>query len=446
MSFIIDKQTLDDLNIFGKRGKDSVYALFNRTITRGGSEQLEQMFRNPLSDATAIHNRISKIRFFREQATGFLFSADLFDAACLYLEQEDQRSQLSHDTNALQRRIKKIMGIDTDYQSLKKGILALIRIFQGLQKQLVTLRQSIAMHHPYAADLEEMQSLLAIPDWEILLVPKAVKPSFDDLIAFDKVLRFTHKDKVNRLLSYLYNMDVYIAIGRVVTETGFVFPELLNRDLHSIRLDNVYHPELRNPVPNSISISPEQNIIFLTGANMAGKSTFMKSFGIAVYLAHMGFPVPAEKMQFSVRDGMLTTINLPDNLDMGYSHFYVEVLRVKKVAGLLRQQKNMLIMFDEMFRGTNVKDAYEATVAITSGFAQKPNSMFVVSTHIMEAGETLQELHTNINYLFLPTRLEGKIPVYTRILEKGISADRHGMIIINNEGILDMLTNQQIKN
>lgn len=442
MSFIIDKQTLDDLNIFGKRGKDSVYALFNRTITRGGSEQLEQMFRNPLSDAAAIYARISKIRFFQDQAIHFIFSADLVECACLYLEQDDQRSQLSHDTNALQRRLKKIMGADTDFQLLKKGILALISIFQGLQKQLNAIQSLIPAQHPYTTEIEEMQKLLMVPDWKILFTPRALRPSFDDLTGFDKVLRFVHREKVQRLLSYLYNMDVYIAIGRVVGERGFVFPELLEKNLHSIHIDNMYHPELKHPVPNSISISPEQNIIFLTGANMAGKSTFMKSFGIAVYLAHMGFPVPAEKMQFSVRDGMLTTINLPDNLDMGYSHFYVEVLRVKKVAGLLRQQKNMLIMFDEMFRGTNVKDAYEATVAITSGFAQKPNSLFVVSTHIMEAGETLQQKHNNINYLFLPTRLEAQVPVYTRILEKGISADRHGMIIIKNEGILNMLSKQ----
>lgn len=440
MSFIIDKQTLDDLNIFGKRGKDSIYALFNRTVTRGGAEQLEQMFRTPSSDATEIHNRISKIRFFREQATGFLFNSDLVESACIYIDQEDQRSQLTHDTNALQRRMKRMMGSDTEFQSVKKGILALVSMFQELKKYLDVLGKAITPQHPYAAEIQVMQELLALPDWQPLFTKQALYPSFDQLIAFDKVLRFSSKDNVNRLLSYLYNMDVYIAIGKVVEERGFVFPEVLSKDTHSIYLEEVYHPELKNPVPNSISISPDSNIIFLTGANMAGKSTFMKSFGIAVYLAHMGFPVPAKKMQFSVRDGMLTTINLPDNLDMGYSHFYVEVLRVKKVAGLLRLQKNMLIMFDEMFRGTNVKDAYEATVAITSGFAQKRNCMFVVSTHIMEAGEALQQKHTNINYLFLPTRLENNVPVYTRILEKGISADRHGMIIINNEQILNMLT------
>jgi DNA mismatch repair protein MutS len=165
----------------------------------------------------------------------------------------------------------------------------------------------------------------------------------------------------------------------------------------------------------------------------------MKSLSVALYLAHMGFPVAAQKMEFSVLDGIYTTINLPDNLGMGASHFYAEVLRVKKMAQELSQGKNLFILFDELFRGTNVKDACEATIACTAGFAKKRNSIFVVSTHIIEAGEVLRERCDNINFVYLPTRMEGSRPVYTYTLEKGITADRHGMIIINNEGILEIL-------
>jgi DNA mismatch repair protein MutS len=240
----------------------------------------------------------------------------------------------------------------------------------------------------------------------------------------------------------VHSLDVFIAIAQVATTSQFVFPEVMEQEAHALHLKNCWHPELKKPVPNSIDMTPGSSIIFLTGANMAGKSTFMKSVGIALFLAHMGFPVPAESMRFSVRDGMLTTINLPDNLDMGYSHFYVEVLRVKKVATILARKKNMFIMFDELFRGTNVKDAHEGTVAIAGAFAQKPNCQFIVSTHIMEAGEVLRGQHNNISFQFLPTKMEGNTPVYTRRLESGISADRHGMIIIQNEGILDMLTKQ----
>ncbi len=175
------------------------------------------------------------------------------------------------------------------------------------------------------------------------------------------------------------------------------------------------------PYANDLQITPDSNIIFLTGANMAGKSTFMKSLGIALYLAHTGLPVAASEMEFSVRDGIFTTINLPDDLSLGYSHFYAEVLRVKKVASQLSMNRNLFIIFDELFRGTNVKDAYEATVALTAAFAKRHNCMFVVSTHIIEAGETLKQQCHNINFTYLPTRMEGNNPVYTYRLEKGIT-------------------------
>jgi DNA mismatch repair ATPase MutS len=184
----------------------------------------------------------------------------------------------------------------------------------------------------------------------------------------------------------------------------------------------------------------DHNVLFLTGANMAGKSTFLRSVSTAVYVAHIGFPVAAEEMEFSVLDGIYTTINLPDNLGIGASHFYAEVLRVKKVASELQANKSLFIIFDEMFRGTNVKDAHEATVEITIAFAAKKNSMFIISSHIVEAGERLQQI-PSIGFQYLPTRMNGTIPEYTYTLEKGITEDRHGMIIIRNEGILETLKN-----
>ncbi len=75
-------------------------------------------------------------------------------------------------------------------------------------------------------------------------------------------------------------------------------------------------------------------------------------------------------------DGIYTTINLPDNLGIGASHFYAEVLRVKKIATELGAGKSLFVLFDELFRGTNVKDAHEGTVAITHAFASKENQSF----------------------------------------------------------------------
>ncbi|MNL34894.1 DNA mismatch repair protein MutS [compost metagenome] len=154
----------------------------------------------------------------------------------------------------------------------------------------------------------------------------------------------------------------------------------------------------------------------------------------------MGFPIPAVSMEFSALDGLFTTINLPDDIGMGASHFYAEVLRAKKMA-IEVKNKRLFILFDELFRGTNVKDACEATIAFTTAFAAKRNSIFVISTHIIEAGEVLKETCSNVNFTYMPTIMNGNRPVYTYRLQQGITSDRHGMIIIKNEGILDILEN-----
>lgn len=201
----------------------------------------------------------------------------------------------------------------------------------------------------------------------------------------------------------------------------------------------MHHPCIQGAVSNDMAITKDKNIFFLTGANMAGKSTLMKSFGIAVYMAHMGFPVAAKRMQFTVQDGLYTSINVPDNINMGYSHFYAEVLRVKKVAIEISRSKKLVVIFDELFKGTNVKDAFDATLAVTRALANRKACSFLISTHIIEVGEELGKACNNVTFAYLPTVMEGSVPRYTYKLKPGITADKHGMIIIHNEKIIETI-------
>ncbi len=88
--------------------------------------------------------------------------------------------------------------------------------------------------------------------------------------------------------------------------------------------------------------------------------------------------------------------------------------------------------------GTNVKDAYDGTLAVTEAFAEYHDCLFIVSTHIIEVGEALKETK-NIQFRFMPTIMDGAKPRYTYKMEEGITEDRQGMMIIRNEGILEML-------
>ncbi len=437
MLFTTDQQTLDDLNLFGKHGSDSVYQIFNRTHTRGGAAILEEMFRYPLSDAEAINRRSGIIQYFASRGTAFPFESSDFDAIEPYMSSTDGRTKLSDQEDSMVRRLSNLVAMDADTQAIHKGIITLTALFKKIKAFLAALE--VQEGHPYQSDQDGILLLLEDPSFEdVLARPLKAKWPAAELAAYDQLFRFRHRDTVIRLLRYIYQLDVYLAVSTIALSRGFAFPKALPQDRHLLNLEGVYHPQVKNAVPNSIQINPDSSVVFLTGANMAGKSTFMKSLSIALYLAHMGFPVAASAMEFAVLDGIYTTINLPDDLGMGASHFYAEVLRAKKVATELKT-KNLFVVFDELFRGTNVKDACEATIAFTTAFAAKRNSLFVISTHIIEAGDVLKARCNNINFVYLPTLMEGTHPVYTYTLEQGITADRHGMIIINNEGILELL-------
>jgi DNA mismatch repair protein MutS len=440
MLFTTDKQTQEDLNIFGKQGTDSILSLFNRTSTLNGARILEEMFNYPLSDAETINARGEKINYLKIVKAVFPFSSELFDQAEQYLANTDERTKLPTEKPSLEKMLTSMVASNADYKQIVNGISALIEIIQQLNNLLNNTLLLAGSPLNRDIDTKKTHTLLSTEPISLLLKENSKnKLPYEKLSAFDLMLRFRHRETIQQILRYIYQLDVYITVAKIATERDFIFPKALPKGEHVIKIEGFYHPQLKHAVPNTLAITPDNNVVFLTGANMAGKSTFMKSLGIAMYLAHMGFPVAAKKLEFSVLDGIYTTINLPDNLGIGASHFYAEVLRIKKMAKELSTGKNIFVIFDELFRGTNVKDAYEATIAITSAFAGKRNSVFVISTHIIEAGEILKERCANISFKYLPTKMKGTSPIYTYTLETGITDDRHGMIIINNEGILKLL-------
>ena len=446
MAFITDKQTLDDLNIFGKSGRNSVFSLFNRTHSRGGALLLEELFRYPLSDAAMINQRSATIRYFMEEEPGFPFVSEWFDSVEHYLGNRDNRSRLTIEENSLKRKLQKYIGTDVEYEMLHKGVLAAIGIINTVDEWLVRMADTLE-NNPDRQEFDRMKAIVRHPRFAWVKHEKGVKKlDYERMVEYDQCLRYDGYEDLRKLLDCIYCMDVYVSVAEIARKQNYTFGKALPGGKNILLMENIYHPLVPQAVPNTIRMGENEQVIFLTGANMAGKSTFMKTFGIVIFLAHMGFPLPASKVEFTVQNGMYTTINLPDNLSRGYSHFYAEVLRVKKVAQQVRRPENLVIIFDELFRGTNVKDAFEATVAVTEALAERKNCTFLISTHIIEAGEELSKRCDNIQFVYLPTVMQGNTPTYTYTLKPGISSDRHGMMIIRNEGILEMLNTRTNNN
>ena len=128
MNFVIDKQTLDDLSVFGRGKSASLYGIFNSTHTRGAAQILEEMFMQPLTDPAKIENRASIISFFQERGTEFPFRGAWFDAAEYYLSNTDERTRIDFNENQLQKKLQRVMKTDTEFQMIHNGIIALTEI------------------------------------------------------------------------------------------------------------------------------------------------------------------------------------------------------------------------------------------------------------------------------------------------------------------------------
>ena len=171
---------------------------------------------------------------------------------------------------------------------------------------------------------------------------------------------------------------------------------------------------------------------------MAGKSTFIKAVGIAVYLAHLGMGVPAQKMELSLFDGVLSNINIEDNISKGESYFFNEVQRVKNTILKINDNKRWLVLIDELFKGTNVQDAMKCSSTVIKGLIKIKNSLFILSTHLYEIGEELKQF-PNISFKYFETSVKDDQLDFNYQLKEGISNDRLGYLILKREKVIDLL-------
>lgn len=447
MGFITDKQTFDDLNIFGRHRGNNIYSLYNYTQTAGGSGYLEDMFLSPLTEREKIVDRSSIIQFMKENKMRFPFNRERIGKVEVYLKNAAKNSRLESDDVSLDEKLKRNMGFNLEYEMYKEGVKATVEMIKEVYKYFEKQKHffdSVSFKNNVA----DILSVITTEQLSWTLKEKTVKSySYEKVVGCDTIFRFDGKDLLERIMTHIYMFDAYISVGRVAESMGFVFPEVLPDGSNRISMVDFYHPHVSNPVANSIHVDQQSNVIFLTGANMAGKSTFMKAFGVVLFLAHMGFPVPAKRVEFSVCSGLYTTINLPDDIHKGYSHFYAEVLRVRKIVDNVSRRSNLVVIFDELFRGTNVKDAYDGTLVLTRAFARNTKNVFLISTHIIEAGEDLKKDCTNVNFVYFQTKWEGNKAVFPYKLAQGITGERHGMNIIRNEQIIDIITGKaEVKN
>jgi DNA mismatch repair ATPase MutS len=437
MNFDIDRQTLHDLAIFqNNNSRQSIYNLFSHTNTIGGSEALHDMFNKPLTDPVQIRERIEVFLYIAEHNITIELNRNDYDFVEFYLKKHYHAKPFSVITGLLEKIIHTFNN-NNDYYVIQTGIESTLAILHSL----INYADALQGHLP--KKIQEFRSIILNtfqPEELVWLKQLIKKPNRNaaDMAKADQLFRQFAYEKMKILLKVAYQLDVYQSVGLSGKRLGFTLPVINENDARRLTIQGLFHPFIANPKSNDIAFSADRNVCFITGTNMAGKSSLLKSIGIAIYLSQIGFPVPAKHMVTSTFKGLITTINLADDIEQGHSHFYKEVLRVKQVAEKLNQSKGIFVIFDELFRGTNVKDAYDASLAIIAAFAEVKTCFFLVSTHIVEVAHELSSIE-NIDFRYMETVFEDTNPVNTYKLKEGITEERLGMWIVKNERILEII-------
>ncbi len=436
MNFNIDKQTYKDLDLLEDlNGGKSIFSLFNFTRTKNGKKILYNYFLNPLSDLGELNSRIETIKYLQQVCPYIGLKNDSLDFIESYLSQQNVPNSFSF-SKAYIRELKYRYRPDNEFYLVKRGIKYSIKLLNELYEYAIDESVEFSCHY-----IKEFKNIIRHKieksGLKNILVFKDTEKLYPHVIGkLDYLLRKDESTKFNEILHSFYELDAYISIAFSAEKFNFTLPEFTN-ELNFIKVEGVFHPFIDKPVRNDFNIS-NQRICILTGPNMAGKSTFLKSLSISIYLSHIGFPVPANRLTISYFSGLLTTINLADNINKGYSHYYSEVLRLKHVAEKINSSGNLFVVFDELFRGTNVKDAYEASYSVIEALSKISKGFYFISTHIVEAAEKLKN-NPMIKFQYFEANMVNDKPNYTYLVKQGITEERLGLYILKKEKVLEII-------
>ena len=435
----IDKTTLNDLSIFNNEEEFSVFKKLNFTRTSHGKDQLKKNLSTPLLSLEAITGVQQTLQLILSQLDQW--PMQITNGTIMVIERfyESNIDPIPEQASSFTAYSYKLLH-GPDFSLVKFSANHCFDFIKGMQQMVVHF-----LHDETPAPMKNLLTaagkLLDKDQFRIIQQnEKSADIAVTQMLQLAQYLRYHYKQNMLELLNIYARLDAWYGMALSAKSYNLIFPDLKESPQPFIEARGLYHILLPEPVAYNVGLNRDTNFLFLTGANMAGKSTFIKSVGTAVFLAHTGMAVPAQSMQLSLFDGMLSNINVIDNIVKGESYFFNEVQRIKATITKINDGRKWLILIDELFKGTNVQDAMKCSSVVIEGLLKIRNSLFILSTHLYEIGEALQS-HTNIAFYYFETTVAGEQLTFNYQLREGISNDRLGYLILKKEGVVKMLEN-----
>lgn len=473
-----------DLDIFGEA---SVYQFLNRAYTTSGKEMLATRLLAPLTTLQAIAENQQTIR----ELSSELEFRQQFQATGMNIgETENDRTQLqewvAHPYLLLSSfwvryglRILPLLTISAllftffssvakpfaitfvliqwsitgfyfkrinifhDYVSRKKEVLEhyarLLKVINAQPFKSAILKTLQVTTHQAEAKVSKLASLMSALDARLNMMFNLVMNALFlyDLQYIYRLEKWKAENAV-ALESWVNAISVMEVLNSFSTYTynhaSYCYATLSAKEM--IRAVDMGHPLLQEQerILNSLTMGEPHTVFIITGANMAGKSTFLRTLGVNLLLALNGAPVCAREFYCPViglRTGMRTTDSLKDH----QSYFYAELQRLKTIVDELKSGKPMLILLDEILKGTNSNDKLQGSIALVKQLLQH-TCLSVIATHDLTLGN-LETDYPNqvINYHFEPT-IENDQLSFDYRLKRGLAEKMNATFLMRKMGIV----------
>ena len=353
----------------------------------------------------------------------------------------DELRRIAYSGKDYLLQIQEREAAQTGIQSLKIGYnnvfgyyLEVRNTYKDHVPQEWVRKQTLAQAERYITqELKEYEEKILGAEDKILSLESRL---FSELV--EAIQEFIPQIQENAML--LAKLDCLLGFAKTAEEHRYVRPVIDDSDVIDIRQGR--HPVIETElpideqyVPNDILLDQErQQIVIITGPNMAGKSALLRQTALIVLLAQVGCFVPAESARIGLVDKIFTRVGASDNISLGESTFMVEMTEASNILNNVTPRS--LVLFDELGRGTSTYDGISIAWAIVEYLheQQKARARTLFATHYHELNEMEKNFSRIKNYNVSVREVDGKV-IFLRKLERGGSEHSFGIHVAEIAGM-----------
>lgn len=240
---------------------------------------------------------------------------------------------------------------------------------------------------------------------------------------------------VTKWFEIIAEMEVLNSLSSVhFNNPEWCFPIVSEKYFHCEATD-LGHPLIPSGyrVLNDFSINGQGKIGLVTGSNMAGKSTFLRSIGINIVLAQLGSVVCADKFFFTPVK-LMSSMRIADNLAENASTFYAELKKLKSIIESVNRHEAVFILLDEILRGTNSLDRHTGSEALMKQLI-KQKTVAIIATHDLELARLKEKFNEAINVYHFDVQVNGEELYFDYKLKDGVCTSLNASILMKKIGI-----------